>query len=72
MSFLLFWCFILHMPKILQFHYFRFYALNLTCPNGEFLKVEAMKRTASDHSVVYVIYRPFRKSNVCIINICVE
>ena len=72
MSFLLFWCFILHMPKILQFHYFCFYALNLTCPNGEFLKVEAMKLTASDHSVVYVIYRPFCKSNVCIINICVE
>ena len=28
-----------------------------------------MKRTASDRSFVYVIYRPFRKSIVCIINV---
>ena len=28
-----------------------------------------VKRTASDRSSVYVIYRPFHKSIVCIINI---
>ena len=31
-----------------------------------------MKQTASDRSFVYVIYCPFCKSIVCIINVCVE